>query len=264
VCVAGYGKASGSDTCTLCGYGSFQPGGDVTCSPCPSTAFYTPVDGAGQTYTSTGTTFYQGSFGQESCVPERSQLSPEAGQAYIAPDSASFSLLGASVSANDLTGCVETCPADKCCLAQYDVTGQACYKVVLEPVASDASSGSQLLYKLPPSTLGSASSLDVSGKMMSSGYYAHCGIATGDATKWVAAGSNLGADARTFVKAAAWADNQTKDDCKKACDNSNVCWGFVYDAPAQKCTFRGGVDAIATRSFFALPTGAADRAALKW
>jgi len=267
VCVAGYGKATGSNTCTMCGYGSFQPGGDITCATCPSTAFYTPVDGAGQTYTSTGTTFYQGSFGQEACVPVRSQLSPEAGQAYIAADSTAFSLLGAPTAADSLTDCVESCPADKCCMAQYDVTGKACYKVLLEPVSSEASSGRQLLYKLPPSTLGSASSVEepkAGAKMMSSGYYAHCTIPANTATTWEAAGSDLGNNARTFVKAAAWTGVQSKDDCKKACDNSNVCWGFVYDAAEQKCSFRGGVDAIATRSFFALPTGVANLAALKW
>ena len=265
MCVAGYGRATAAGSCALCNFGSFQPGGDNTCTTCPSTAFYTPVDGAGDTYTSAGTTLYQGSFGQEACVPQRSQLSPEAGQAYIASDSAAASLLGASTNAADLATCVESCPADKCCMAQYDVAGKACFKVLLDPVASDATDAKQLLYKLPPSTIGSASSVDA--KTMSSGYYAHCAIPTADATKWEAAGSNLGGDARTFVtgSAAAWtAAGQSKDDCKKACDNSNVCWGFVFDKAAGKCSFRGGVDALATRSFFALPTGVSNRAALKW
>ena len=71
-------------------------------------------------------------------------------------------------------------------------------------------------------------------------------------------------DARTFVTgAAAWdtpsaADNKGKRaECAKKCDASNVCWGFLFDAAAGKCLFRGGVDALRTRSFFALPAAAA-------
>jgi hypothetical protein len=235
------------------------------------------VDGNGATYTSTGTTLYPGSFDKESCVPRRSQLSPEAGQAYLVPGSA---LLGTAETAATLTACIESCPTDQCCLAQYDVTAQKCNKMVLAPSASDVATGKQLLYKLPPSTLGSASSVPVvagqepaatpsatvTGKMMASGYYAHCTVPNADAPAWEAAGSNLGSDARTFAKnGAQWtAANTKRDECKKLCDNSNVCWGFVYDAVNAKCSFRGGVDAISTRSFFSLPTGFAALASLKW
>lgn len=223
------------------------------------------MDGNGATYTSAGTTLYPGSFGQEACVPLRSQLSPEAGQAYLTPDS---TLLPANPeAAATLAACIESCPADQCCLAQYDVTGKKCYKMLLDPSSSEVTTGQQLLYKLPPSTIGSASSVDIAAKTMSSGYYAHCTIPAASAAAWQAAGTDLGSDARTFVKGGAkWTTGATtKEDCKKACDNSNVCWGFVYDAANSQCSFRGGVDAIATRSFFGLPTNVADGlAALKW
>jgi hypothetical protein len=264
--MAGYGKANAADTtCGLCNYGSFHPGGDTTCSTCPSSAFYTPVDGNGATYTSAGTTLYPGSFDKESCVPLSSQLSPEAGQAYLVTGD---NLLGTATTEQTLEACIQTCDANKCCMAQYDVTGKKCYKMELVPSASTVTTGKQLLYKLPPSTLGSASSVQdsspaptVGAKMMSSGYYAHCTV---DTAAWEAAGSNLGSDARTFVKDAQPKTNTNRGDCKKLYDNSNVCWGFVYDAASQSCNFRGGVDAIATRSFFSLPTGVSDLAALQW
>ena len=263
MCIAGYGMASGSTVCTPCGYGFFQPGGLTTCQLCPTSAFYTPVDGAGDTYTSDGTTTYLGSYGAEACVPKASQLSPEAGQAYIAADSPAAALLGVGASAADLATCLSSCPADQCCLTQYDVAGKKCYQVLLEAASSTTTSGQQLVYKLPPSTLGSASSLKVEGKMMSSGYYAHCTIPTATAASWAAAGSDLGADARTFVKGAAKKSGTTRAECKKACDNSNVCWGFVFDSADSSCSFRGGVDALKTRSFFALPTSV-DLAQLQW
>jgi len=258
--------------CSLCPYGTYQPGGLSTCQACPQTPFYTPVDGNGATYVSNGTTPYQGSFGAESCVPLQSQLSPEAGQAYFSPEALSSEAMQSLVSnstAQDLAGCVAACPANSCCMAQYDTGSKACKTISLAPAASDAVGAKQVVYKLPPSTLGSASSVkpadDTKAKMMSSGYYAHCSIATASEAVWEAAGSNLGNDARTFVQGGpVWLTNTNRAACKKACDNSNVCWGFVFD-PSQggRCTFRGGVDALSTRSFFALPS---DRplAEFKW
>lgn len=268
VCSAGYGIKAGESVCTLCPYGTFQPGTGVTCQACPKSKFYTPVDGLGFTYESDGTTTYPGAFGEEACVPKYSQLSPEAGQAYLAP--AAVSSLLTSGPAADLTACIASCTATKLCLAQFDVAASTCSKTDLTPVASDAASGTQLVYKLPPSTLGSASSVTepeagkVAGKMMSSGYYAH-GALIANLAAWNAAGSHLDATARTFATAQATATSTTVKDCKKLCDNSNLCWGFVWDATAKTCNFRGGVDALKTRSFFGLPTdAAADLKTYKW
>jgi len=193
VCVAGYGKAAGSDVCTLCPYGTYQPGGLTECQACPQTPFYSPVDGNGTTYVSSGTTTYPGSFGIEACVPQQSQLSPEAGQAYFSPDASSLQSLLTSSTQNSLGDCVATCPAGSCCMAQYDVTGKTCKTISLDPQASDASTNMQVVYKLPPSTLGSASSVKQAtrAKMISSGYYAHCSIPSSDVAKWQTAGSDL-------------------------------------------------------------------------
>jgi hypothetical protein len=257
VCSAGYGIKAGETLCTLCPYGTFQPGTGVTCQLCPKSKFYTPVDGLGFTYESDGTTTYPGAFGEEACVPKYSQLSPEAGQAYLAP--AAVSSLLTSTSATDLTTCIASCTATKLCLAQYDVATTTCSKTALTPVASDAA-GTHLVYKLPPSTLGSASSVTepeagkVAGKMMSSGYYAHGDIA--GVAAWNTAGSHLDATARTFSTVQVDAPAAGVRDCKKLCDNSNVCWGFVWNASAKTCNFRGGVDALKTRAFFGLPTDA--------
>lgn len=280
VCVAGFGKPdNSSSTCLQCDYGTYQPGGLVSCQACPQTSFYTPVDGAGTTLVSDGTTTFRGAIGAESCVPMRSQLSPEAGQAFFTPDAAVNTLLVNSTAA-DLGACLAACPANSCCLAQYDVTGQVCKVGALEPAAGNAA-GLRLQYKLPPSTLGSASSITQAGaqqqqqelsgagavraKTMASGIYAHCSVPAAAADAWKSAGTNLGVDARTFSSAPAvqtW-DVSSEADCRSKCDASNVCWGFFYDSATSSCLYRGGVDAIKTRSFFVLPS-AVDLGSLNW
>lgn len=47
------------------------------------------------------------------------------------------------------------------------------------------------------------------------------------------------------------------------CDNSNVCLGFIWNAASAACLYRGGVDALATRSFFVLPS-TVDMDSLAW
>ena len=264
VCIAGYGKAANSDVCTLCPAGTYQPGGLTTCQACPDSAFYTPVDGNGTTWVSNGTTLYPGSYSVEACVPKQSQLSPEAGQAYFSPEATDMLNLLTSSTQTSLADCMAQCSAaDACCMSQFDATAGTCKTINLSPSASDATSGWQVVYKLPPSTLGSASSYKMKAKMMSSGYYAHCSIPTVQQTTWTTAGSNLGADARTFVQGGpAWQSNTDRASCKKACDNSNVCWGFLFNPADNSCLFRGGVDSLTTRSFFTLPTVALDQ--FKW
>lgn len=223
-------------------------------------------------WTSLSTTTFRGAWGVESCLPIHSQLSPEAGQAYFAPDSAMQALLISS-SAASLDGCLAQCDPGYLCLAQWDATTQSCKTVSLAPAAADATSGMQLVYKLPPSTLGSASSIQrtkqqkrVSAKTMSSGYYAFGSIPDSDTAAWQTAGFNLGADARTFAAGAtaAWdSSSNGGTSCRTKCGESNVCWGFIYDASNGVCLYRGGVDANATRSFFVIPT-AVDLGALHW
>jgi hypothetical protein len=239
------------------------------------------VDGLGGTYTSAGTTLYKGSTGVEQCVPKKSQLSPEAGQAYF---SEKTTLRLTTGDASSFSDCVQSCPTNQCCLAQFEAevgsTAAACKHLVSAPVVSTAS-GAQWVYKLPPSELVGASSVlpsdpttpppvagTVKAKMMSSGYYAHCAVA--DTAKMLTVGSNLGANARTFYNGTAPAVAATlpnKAACKKLCDDSNVCFGFVVvpNGSAFDCYFRGGVDALNGRAFFALPTDSAvDTGSMGW
>jgi hypothetical protein len=222
------------------------------------------VDGDGTTVTTNGTTLFDGAFGAEACVPWQNQLSPEAGQAYFAADNAPvLDLLNVSTRVN-IGACFSACPADRCCLMQYSVANRTCRIGALLPVAFDANvtTGMQLLYKLPPSTMGSASSVaelpadpSVSAKTIASGYYATCSIPAATAAIWQTAGTNLGPDARTFAAGAAVWDTTSANRaaCQRKCDNSNVCWGVIFDAASGACLYRGGVDALATRSFFVMP-----------
>jgi hypothetical protein len=261
-CIAGHGKATDSNDCTPCPYGTWQDGTATTCSACESTTFYSPVDGDGDTLTSSGTTAYTTMFGKEACFPIKSQLTPEAGQAYIAPTSDSFSLLSEVNGAATLQACVDSCPANQCCLTQFDAQASKCLRATLAPASSKATT-KQVVYKLPVAGLAAtASSTDnadgtTQAKTLSSGYFAHCAIPAVDADKWAEAGVTLGSDARTFATGTISANTRTVSDvaeCKKLCDASNVCWGFVWDG-FKTCSFRGGVDALKTRSFFGVPTG---------
>lgn len=272
-CVAGYGKASASDVCTPCGYGTWQDGTSTTCSACESTTFYSPVDGDGATLTSPGTTAYTTMFGKEACFPIQSQLTPEAGQAYFAPGSDSHALLSNVSGATTLEDCVDSCPTDQCCLTQFDAQDSKCLRATLAP-ASSKDATKQIVYKLPVAGLAAtASSTDnadgtTQAKTLSSGYFAHCTIPSADAAMWSAAGVTLGADARTFATGTIEGNTfspQTEGvaGCKKRCDASNLCWGFVWDGEAGTCSFRGGVDALKTRSFFAVPA-AAQLAQYEW
>jgi hypothetical protein len=228
------------------------------------------VDNAGDVWTSTGITTFLGATGQDFCVPKETQLSPEAGQAYFNSTSPAVQDLLTEKTANTLSDCIGTCEATACCLAQYNTVTKKCKRATLTPVAADAA-GWKLLYKLPPSTLGSASSVKqnvtsvsavVRVKMMSSGIYARAAIPGEKQSNWLAVGTNLDPTARTFSTAAQgslWRSG-SEQDCKTLCDNSNVCWGFVFNGTS--CLFRGGEDALKTRSFFVLPTG--DLSAFKW
>jgi hypothetical protein len=256
VCVAGYGLAAPSYTlCTLCDYGTYQPGGLTQCQACPNTLFYAPIAGGGPAWTSQGTTLFKGAMGVEACVPVQSQLSPEAGQAYFSPASA-MQLVLRNSTATTLAACLAACGSEGCCLAQWEAAAQTCQTVSLR-VSSAGAGGYQLQYKLPPSTLVAASSVDkTNAKMMASGYYAYCTVAEGNLAAWETAGVTLTTDARTFSSDPLPVWDLSLDggaSCRRNCDNSNVCWGFIYNSDTEICLYKGGVDALNYRSFFVLP-----------
>lgn len=273
VCIAGFGKASANATfCSICPPGQYQPGGMQFCESCPNATFYAPVDGAGPQWTSIGLTTFPGAVGAESCVPKESQLSPEAGQAYFGKDPDVQGLLTTSTK-QTMDACLSSCAADSCCLAQYDVSNKACQTATLAPAAADAPGYYKLMYKLPPSAMGAASSLkagasaagsagsaeEVKGKMISSGIYARCVVPDNAVDAWFKVGTLLTDDARTFSTATSPWDvvhgATSEGECQKMCDDSNVCWGFIHLTQYNQCIFKGGEDALKTRSFFVVPTG---------
>jgi hypothetical protein len=225
---------------------------------------------------SSSTTLFDSAVSADACVAVQSQLSPEAGQAYFSPDNTAVLALTISLNASNIGACFSACPGTMCCLMQYSVDNRTCRIATLAPVAFDAAAaianGVQLLHKLPPSAMGSASSimlpqpgpeglipaaegLEVSAKTIASSYYATCSIPAPNAAAWQTAGTNLGPDARTFVTGpAAWdTTSLSKAECQRKCDNSNTCWGFFFDVATKQCLYRGGVDALATMSFFVMP-----------
>lgn len=274
VCIPGFGKATpNAPFCSICPPGQYQPGGLTTCQPCANATFYPPVDGSGDRWTSTGLTTFPGAVGPEFCVTKESQLSPEAGQAYFdkSPESplVQQQMLTNSSRAS-LGACMASCPADSCCLAEYNTASKVCLTAAFAPVGTGSGDIQKLYYKLAPSAMGSASSVEgeeAKAKMISSGMYARCSATS---ELWMTLGTPLTVDARTFVSPDQMWDHvhyvSSEDDCKKKCDASNVCWGFImqsYGLYNKQCLYKGGEDALSTRSFFVVPT-AVDLSPMNW
>lgn len=199
---------------------------------CPSTSFVAPVDGLGPTWVSGGTTLALGAKGEEACVPRESQLSPDAGQAYI--NANLLPKIAKAAAAPALADCIKACPPEQACLTQWNATAQQCYVVGLA-FDTDGATGLKLAYKLPPSTLSSASSTRrnatrartpaLRAKTLASGMYARAAIPAGDAQLWLAAGVALDpTTAQKFVKGGGvYDEGKSEVDCQRKCDNS-VLW----------------------------------------
>lgn len=239
------------------------------CEECGKTKCYAPVatDNGGLPYESEGTTLYTGSVSSEACVPKKSQMSPEAGQAFFTAATATAITRNIVTGANTIAACIAACPtpANVNCIVQFNASAAPDPGCVVATLAAASSAPSdtapQFVYKLPPvGVVGASSVPQVAGKMMSSGHYAHGTIAAATHADWLTVGTNLTADARMFSAAAtAVSITRKMKECKKICDDSNVCIGFVAEPAATagdfNCYFRGGVDALNTRAFFAIPDG---------
>ena len=96
----------------------------------------------------------------------------------------------------------------------------------------------------------------VRAKMMASGFYARLAISADKVSSWLKAGVPLDPQrAQTFKWGAPpqWDEGKSEADCSKKCDDSVVCWGFLYNTTTQSCLYRGGEDALKSRSFFVMP-----------
>jgi hypothetical protein len=98
----------------------------------------------------------------------------------------------------------------------------------------------------------SSSAAETRAKTLASGLYARCYIPPSEADAWTKVGSQLTLDARTFSTGPdVWLNVTDIQACQQLCDHSNTCWGGLYRDG--QCLFRGGIDALRTRAFFALP-----------
>jgi hypothetical protein len=220
-----------------------------------------------------GTTLYTGSKTAEACVPKKSQMSPEAGQAFFSARTAAS--LVTSPEAGTLDTCLATCDnVNTCCLVQF--SGGSCRRATLTPQAASAAAP-QYVFKLPPSGLaasvasvaaadsaaapgvtnGAALLIDsdtqsvtnevppsvtseepaVKAKSLASGYYAHCAIPSNAIDDWLTVGSPLQANAQVFrplTAPAIWDEVTTLAQCKQKCDNSNICIGFITRVDSSK------------------------------
>jgi hypothetical protein len=143
---------------------------------------------------------------------------------------------------------------------QWNARTSVCSYAAL-PYDPAGTTGMKLKYKLPPSSMGAASSLKnaTRAKMIASGFYARCAIPADAAARaaWLQAGVALAVDHAQNYKwgaAGVWDTGVSELDCQRKCDESVVCWGFFFNADAGACLYRGGEDALATRSFFVMPS----------
>lgn len=271
VCAAGHGKPAGSQRCELCPLGTWQPGTLQECQPCETSSWYAPVDGAGATLVSAATTLMRGATRLDDCVAQQSQLAPEAGQAFVAASNTVMASLMTTTTQPNLSACLAACPAGSCCMAQWDSATARCQTATLAPAAADAMGGGlQLLYKLPAS--GQAIAALSAGRRgnrtraagLALGWWASCDVPAAQASAWTTVGSALTPDARAFSPVTTWDTAAAgRAACKATCEDSNLCTMLLFDTSAGACSYRGGVDALGSRAFFSLPTGA-DLAALKW
>ena len=158
--------------------------------------------------------------------------------------------------------------------------------LVPNPAGPSSSPGTKLKYKLPPSTLTAASSVQSTGdtstlttdaaivapdsavpgadddaprvqaKTTASGFYARLAISANKLPAWQKAGVPLDPGrAQTFKWGAPpeWDQGKSEAECQRKCDDSVVCWGFLYDTATQACMYKGGEDSLNTRAFFVMP-----------
>eukprot|EP00775_Hariotina_reticulata_P004824 gene4824-5072_t len=259
VCAAGYGIPSSKPTsidpadCALCTCGTFNTGGSLRCSDCPTTVFNHPV---GDTYISDGINFGTGMTGPEYCVPKHSQFPTPAGHIFGIDDS----LFAPAQPVTDVAACILKCPANQCCISQFEETstGNACKIAALPPVGPNYT-GARLYYKLPPSELIAAASVNntISIKTKAAGIYTRCvmngtweSLAAAGKVGWSANASLVEETNRTTL--VEWGECADETSCRIKCEGLATCWGFIY-VPSKGWAIRNGEDQIGFRSFMISP-----------
>jgi hypothetical protein len=248
VCLAGSGVLNASlpalpAPCSTCGYDTYQAGGTTVCTPCPNTTFTTTTGGAGSGFTSPGTTLVQGATSVSACVAQQGQLSPTIGQAYFS--STLLSLLTRFTDLATIGACIASVPPNVCGVVQYDTVLLRCYSATLM-YDSWNTTGIKLEHKLPPNNTAGAAS----------GQYSRCALPISDQATWVQMGTPLNpVTAAPYPSGAvtAWDANRTEAECQTKCDASTACFGFMYNADAHACLYRGSLTVANARAFFLMP-----------
>lgn len=233
MCIAGYGIQDGSSSvtsCAPCTCGYYSTGQGTSCTACPSTAFNHFV---GERYVSVGITFFTNATGPETCVPRYSQLPRPAGD-RLALNDAVFSPVAAG--SGSVAACVESCPDNKCCIVQFEAGSNGapnvCKHALLAPTGAVADNPiiPRLYYKLPPSMLIAAASINTSAqaKTQYSSIYMKCDMSPwGDlpATGEIGTSPNpaLVEMAKQTVEwnAAGCTDESS---CSDSCNTNAACW----------------------------------------
>ncbi|KAF8072349.1 hypothetical protein HT031_000008 [Scenedesmus sp. PABB004] len=264
-CASGFGKASGSSTCELCDFNSFNTGlSSDSCMSCPTTTFNDPV---GDGYTSYGLTYKRGETRRDACVPRFAQVPKPVGDRMGLPAAMLNTTVSTAAAASVNAAvklCVEACPPGVCCIAEMVQTGSSlsCKHARLTPVWAMASSPStaMMMYKVPPSEFAAAST-KVGAKTMGSGMFAACDITDymADARAGLIGTSTNPALVEAGRGAIEWntARCNSIDTCKAACLAEATCWGFIVVPGANGPDFalRGGESFLGGRSFFVSPDG---------
>jgi len=162
-----------------------------------------------------------------------------------------------TITTPNTTACVERCGKQKCCLLQFNlITKQCSYgdldvdehqteaEVEAEADGSGPSGntfdfGFRITYKRPTNPLAC-----LIGQSNSATQYNRCKLLTQvQVDAYASLGLNLDPwTAQLIVLTRQWDSVKNENDCRRKCNYSLLCWGFVYNADSKSCLYRGGTD----------------------
>lgn len=158
-----------------------------------------------------------------------------------------------TITTPNTTACVERCGKQKCCLLQYNLITKQCSYGDLDSDESgleadiDSSTpngnafgfGFRVTFKRPTNPVAS-----LIGQSNSATQYNRCKLWTQvQVDAYASLGLNLDPwTAQIILLTRQWDSVKNENECRKKCNSSLLCWGFVYNVESKSCLYRGGTD----------------------
>lgn len=157
----------------------------------------------------------------------------------LPPEQSAVIFPNGTIPAANSTQCVNACGKSACCLTQFTNSTNRCGVAILEDdtVENGYGFGYRITFKrvdLPINCLV--------GMNNALGWYQRCKIPTPAVGAYAAIGLNLNTAANAYVTNQVWYQANNELGCRRVCQPSALCWGFIYNADTKQCLFRGGSD----------------------